>query len=57
MAKKKQECPSCAMMVDEGLDECPICGYEFTQPSSGIKWVAIALLLVIVGYFLIQFFR
>jgi RNA polymerase subunit RPABC4/transcription elongation factor Spt4 len=57
MAKKKQECPSCAMMVDEGLDECPICGYEFPQPSSGIKWVAIALLLVLAGYFLIQFFR
>lgn len=54
MAKKKQECPSCAMMIDEGLFECPICGYEFPKQSMGIKWVAIILLIIIGFYFLLR---
>lgn len=54
MAKKKQECPSCAMMIDEGLDECPICGYEFPKQSKGIKWIAIFLLILISFYFLMR---
>jgi len=54
MTKKKQECPSCAMMINEGQDECPICGYEFPKQSKGIKWVAIFLLILISFYFLMR---
>lgn len=54
MAKNKQECPSCAMMIDNGLDECPICGYEFPKQASSIKWVAILLLVVIAFYFILR---
>lgn len=54
MAKNKQECPSCAMMIDADVVACPICGYEFPKASKGIKWVAILLLVVIGIYFLLH---
>ncbi|MFM7823993.1 MAG: hypothetical protein ACKPB3_09500, partial [Bacteroidota bacterium] len=54
MDKKKQECPSCAMMIDYGLDECPICGFEFPKQSKGVKWVAIFLLILFAFYFLMR---
>jgi RNA polymerase subunit RPABC4/transcription elongation factor Spt4 len=47
---KKKECPSCAMEVDAGSKVCPICGYEFTQPSAVAKWVAILLVLLFLLY-------
>ncbi|MDV3307435.1 MAG: hypothetical protein LOY03_01280 [Cyclobacteriaceae bacterium] len=45
MAKK--ECPSCAMEVDAKSRTCPICGYEFPTRSNMLKWVAIALVLLL----------
>ncbi|MEY3343483.1 MAG: hypothetical protein RL090_1167 [Bacteroidota bacterium] len=54
MAKNKQECPSCAMMIDSDVIECPICGYEFPKQSNGIKWTAIFLLILISFYFLMR---
>ncbi|NJM26709.1 MAG: hypothetical protein HC859_15755 [Bacteroidia bacterium] len=49
---KKKECPSCAMEVEAGAKECPVCGYEFTGFSAGTKWVAIALVTLFLVYLL-----
>ena len=51
------ECPACAMMIDDDSTLCPVCGYEFPKQSTGIKWVAIVLLMVLLGYFLLQLLR
>ena len=50
----KKECPSCAMDIDEQNVVCPICGYEFSKPFGVTRLVAIGLLLLIVGYLVIQ---
>jgi RNA polymerase subunit RPABC4/transcription elongation factor Spt4 len=47
MPMKKKECPSCAMDVDARADQCPICGYEFTDKRNpNLKWVAIILAIL-----------
>lgn len=51
---KKKECPSCAMEIDDDSAACPICGYEFSQSGGITRWVAIGLLVVIVGYLLME---
>jgi len=56
MAKKgtnTKECPSCAMEVDKQYKTCPICGYEFAEYSSTVKWVA---LLLIIAFLLLMIF-
>jgi len=56
MAKKgtiTKECPSCAMQVDKKCKTCPICGYEFAEYSSTVKWVA---LLLIIAFLLLMIF-
>lgn len=48
MSEKKQECPSCAMLVDAKAEECPICGYEFPKQKLSIMlgvWLLILLML------------
>ncbi|HMT28580.1 MAG TPA: hypothetical protein PKD91_04800 [Bacteroidia bacterium] len=54
VSMKKKECPSCAMMIHDKADVCPICGYEFPKRNKIISLVAIILLVVIVVYFLIS---
>ncbi|HYE58056.1 MAG TPA: zinc ribbon domain-containing protein [Rhodothermales bacterium] len=34
------ECPSCALEVEAGLDECPYCGYEFPRHRRGVPLAA-----------------
>lgn len=51
---KKKECPSCAMEIDANAKVCPICQYEFAEYSSGMKWVAILLIALILGYLLFR---
>jgi len=34
------------MEVDIGSKECPICGYEFANTSTGLKLIAILLVLL-----------
>jgi hypothetical protein len=48
MADEYKECPSCALEYeDDGdVDVCPYCGYEFPQRSSGLRWVAYLLVLL-----------
>jgi len=48
-----RECPSCAMEVDQNSAKCPICGYEFPQHKSSLKWIAL-LMLVLFAYPLIR---
>lgn len=46
--KQMNECPSCALEVDQNLDVCPYCAYEFPrQPRSRIlmAWVMAILLI------------
>lgn len=43
---KTKECPSCAMDIDARAKVCPICQYEFAEPSSGMR-VAVILLAII----------
>jgi RNA polymerase subunit RPABC4/transcription elongation factor Spt4 len=50
----KKECPSCAMEVDKDAAACPICGYEFSHSGGATRWVAIALLILILIYLLVQ---
>ncbi|HOO09884.1 MAG TPA: hypothetical protein PKW06_08095 [Cyclobacteriaceae bacterium] len=49
---KTKECPSCAMEVDPKSKVCPICGYEFAEYGTGLKWVAILLIVLILLYFI-----
>ena len=42
------------MDIDEKSDVCPICGYEFSTPFGVTRWVAIGLLVVIIGYMIMQ---
>lgn len=50
---KTRECPSCAMEVDATAKTCPVCQYEFTDHSRGVKWLAILLVLVFLAYLLV----
>jgi len=52
--EEKKECPSCAMEIDSDSAACPICGYEFRRSGGPTRWVAIGLLLLIVGYLIVQ---
>lgn len=38
------------MEVDAKARVCPICGYEFTDFSKPIKWVAILLIIIFILY-------
>jgi RNA polymerase subunit RPABC4/transcription elongation factor Spt4 len=53
---KKKECPSCAMEIDDNVKVCPICQYEFSERSGGMKWVAILLVTLLLIYLLLQLF-
>jgi RNA polymerase subunit RPABC4/transcription elongation factor Spt4 len=50
---KKKECPSCAMQVDAKEKVCPFCSYEFTEHSSGIKWIGLILAVLLLLYFIL----
>ena len=43
---KIKECPSCAMEVEKQAQVCPICGYEFPQQKSTIRWIALVMLIL-----------
>lgn len=42
------------MDIDEDCSACPICGYEFSTSGRPTRWVAIGLLLLILGYLIVQ---
>lgn len=46
LTQEYRECPSCALEVDAALDDCPHCGYEFPQRSSGLVWMALLFALL-----------
>lgn len=47
----QKECPSCAMMIDKGAKECPICNYEYPQQNRLYQIIAIVLVLIfLLGY-------
>jgi RNA polymerase subunit RPABC4/transcription elongation factor Spt4 len=48
---KKKECPSCAMEIDAKSKVCPICGYEFAEGGSAMKWIVILLAIFLLLYF------
>jgi len=50
---KKKECPSCAMMIDDDLKECNICGYEFAEIKPVYRWIAIFLIVLFLLYMVI----
>jgi hypothetical protein len=39
------------MEVAANSKECPICGYEFAEYSTSMKWVALILALLFLLYF------
>ncbi|WP_456424808.1 zinc ribbon domain-containing protein [Rhodocaloribacter sp.] len=51
MSEKKKECPSCALPVDAGAEECPYCGYEFPVRKPAVKLVAVLMALLLLGWF------
>ncbi len=43
----KKECPNCAVGIPKQNQRCPVCGYEFPRPKSGLfKLVAIILIIL-----------
>ncbi len=52
---KKKECPSCAMMVGQNENVCPICQYEFPAQSKGMRWLALALLIFLILLFIYRY--
>jgi len=42
----QKECPSCAVKIDKNLTVCPVCGYEFPQQKSTVKWIAVVMALL-----------
>ncbi len=45
----ERECPSCAMSVEAEAEVCPVCGYEFPEPRTGVSpmaWLMAALLIL-----------
>ncbi|MEP3129221.1 zinc ribbon domain-containing protein [Ekhidna sp.] len=49
---RTKECPSCAMDVDAKSKICPICQYEFSEIKVGYRWIAMALIIVLLLYLL-----
>jgi RNA polymerase subunit RPABC4/transcription elongation factor Spt4 len=47
---KTKECPSCAMEIDAKSKFCPICNYQFSEQSSALKWIALALAILFLLY-------
>jgi hypothetical protein len=47
-----RECPSCATDVPANNNRCPICGYEFLQPTTARRnlklWGALVMLALFV---------
>lgn len=48
----KKECPSCAMEIDKEEKICPVCGFEFPDEKPVIRWLALALILMFLAYFI-----
>ena len=52
-----RECPSCACEVEANHNRCPICGYEFPNPSpaqKGLKlWGALIMLAIMLALLLL----
>ena len=52
----KRECPSCACEVPANNNRCPICGYEFPNPTPtqrGMRlWGALIMLAILIGFIL-----
>jgi RNA polymerase subunit RPABC4/transcription elongation factor Spt4 len=49
---KTKECPSCAMEIDAGSEVCPVCRYEFPKSARTLQWVTLALVILLLIYFL-----
>ncbi|NJN42993.1 MAG: hypothetical protein HC811_12950 [Flammeovirgaceae bacterium] len=47
---KTKECPSCAMKIEATSEECPVCGYQFQNYGSWVKWLAILMVIVFILY-------
>jgi hypothetical protein len=52
MISRTRECPSCACEVESNNNRCPICGYEFPNPSPAQRnlklWGALLMLGILV---------
>ena len=46
--KDQKECPSCAMMISEKANVCPVCQYEFPTQPKGLKWATLALVILLI---------
>ncbi|MFH1334979.1 MAG: zinc ribbon domain-containing protein [Candidatus Zixiibacteriota bacterium] len=60
MSSDRKECPNCAVEVEGGKENCPICGYEFSQVKSRhhlFTWVAVILIVLFIIPLLIFVFR
>jgi len=55
MAKK--ECPSCAMEIDASAKVCPVCSYQFPEQPRSLRWIAVLLAIIMLGYILYSALR
>ena len=58
---EKRECPACACEVPANNNRCPICGYEFPNPTPAQRgmrlWGALIMLAILIGLLLISALR
>jgi len=50
MPEKKKECPSCALDVDADAEVCPYCGYEYPVQKPAIRYAAVLMVLLLLGW-------
>ena len=51
-----RECPSCAMEVPANNNRCPICGYQFLQPTPTQRNLKLIGAIVMLTLFLVLIF-
>jgi hypothetical protein len=41
------------MNVEAKSKVCPVCGYEFTAHRTGLRWITIALIILLLVYLIL----
>lgn len=47
-----KECPSCALEVENHIDNCPVCDHEFLSFPLGMQIIALTLVAIMALYLL-----
>jgi len=50
---ESKECPGCAMEVEDNMEICPICGYEFPSQPLSLQIMAWVMIVLIILWFIL----